>query len=68
MNIDAFDDDGDIAKAFIALKHDSYLVKKELNEYLTSDYKSDSNLKDLVKNLKLQYLRLTELLEGENQL
>ena len=40
--------------------------EKELNEYLTKDYKSDLNLKNLVKNLKLKYLRLTELLEEEN--
>lgn len=63
MNVDAFDDDGDIAKAFIELKHNSHLVKEALDEYLTSDYKSDSNLKGLVKNLKLQYLRLMEMLE-----
>lgn len=66
MNIDAFDDDGDIAKAFIELKRESHFVKDALNDYLKYDYKSDSNLKDLVKNLKLQYLRLIELLEGEN--
>lgn len=66
MSIDAFDDDGDIAKAFIELKRESHFVKDALNDYLKYDYKSDSNLKDLVKNLKLQYLRLIELLEGEN--
>ena len=60
------DDDDDIAKTFIELKHDSHLIKKELNEYLTKDLKSDLNLKNLVKNLKLKYLRLTELLEEEN--
>lgn len=65
MSIDVFDD-GDIAKAFVELKRHFHLVKEALNEYLTSNYKSDSNLKDLVKNLKLQYLRLIELLEGEN--
>ena len=69
MNIvfdDDDDDDDDIAKTFIELKHDSHLIKKELNEYLTKDLKSDLNLKNLVKNLKLKYLRLTELLEEEN--
>ena len=66
MNIVFDDDDDDIAKTFIELKHDSHLIKKELNEYLTKDLKSDLNLKNLVKNLKLKYLRLTELLEEEN--
>ena len=66
MNIVFDDNDDDIAKTFIELKHDSHLIKKELNEYLTKDYKSDLNLKNLVKNLKLKYLRLTELLEEEN--
>ena len=64
MNIDMFDDD--ITKAFIDLKHDYNLVKEELNDYLASDYKYNDDLTDLVKNLKLKYLRLTELLEEEN--
>ena len=64
MNI-VFDDNDDITKAFSKFKFYYNSVKRELNKYLTDDYKSALNLTDLVNDLKLEYRKLIELLEEE---
>ena len=64
MNI-VFDDNDDITKAFRTFKFYYNAVKRELNKYLTDDYKSALNLTDLVNDLKLEYRKLIELLEEE---
>ena len=57
--------DDDITKAFSKFKFYYNSVKRELNKYLTDDYKSALNLTDLVNDLKLEYRKLIELLEEE---
>lgn len=68
MNLDVFDDDGDIAKTFISLKQQISKVKKSLNIYLNSktSYASDNTVIYNIKELKTVYFRLMELLEATN--
>lgn len=68
MNLDVFDDDGDIAKTFISLKQQISKVKKSLDIYLNSktSYASDNTVIYNIKELKTVYFRLMELLEATN--
>lgn len=68
MNLDVFDDDGDIAKTFISLKQQISKVKKSLDIYLNSktSYASDNTVIYNIKELKTVYFRLMELLETTN--
>lgn len=68
MNLDVFDDDGDIAKTFISLKQQISKVKKSLDIYLNSktSYASDNTVIYNIKELKAIYFRLMELLETTN--
>ena len=67
MNLDVFDDDGDIAKTFISLKQQISKVKKSLDIYLNSktSYASDNTVIYNIKELKTVYFRLMELLENK---
>lgn len=68
MNLDVFDDDGDITKTFISLKQQISKVKKSLDIYLNSktSYASDNTVIYNIKELKTVYFRLMELLEATN--
>lgn len=68
LNLDVFDDDGDIAKTFVSLKQQISKVKKSLDIYLNSKtiYASDNTVIYNIKELKTVYFRLMELLEAAN--
>lgn len=66
-NLDMFDDDSDIAKAFLNLKQAIQTTKSALKTYVDKEWSlNNSAVVANVKNLKTIYFRLIEMLENED--
>ena len=66
-NFDMFDDDSDIAKAFLNLKQAIQTTKSALKTYVDKEWSlNNSDVFVNIKKLKTIYLRLIEMLENED--
>ena len=66
-NLDMFDDDSDIAKAFLNLKQAIQTTKSALKTYVDKEWSlNNSDVVANIKKLKTIYLRLIEMLENED--
>ena len=66
-NLDMFDDDSDIAKAFLNLKQTIQTTKSALKTYVDKEWSlNNSDVVANIKKLKTIYLRLIEMLENED--
>lgn len=66
-NFDMFDDDSDIAKAFLNLKQAIQTTKSALKTYVDKEWSlNNSDVVANIKKLKTIYLRLIEMLENED--
>lgn len=66
-NFDMFDDDSDIAKAFLNLKQAIQTTKSALKTYVDKEWSlNNGDVVANIKKLKTIYLRLIEMLENED--